>query len=98
MLQLYSNVIESYNCMHVHYLWLFGSQVIRVVTSIQTFSTIQTGREDTQSCDLNLSTEYEDTMHTYLGNLLNIMEHHLKLLSDSMSNRPMFSWMIIIGS
>ena len=25
------------------------------------------------SCDLNLSTEQEDTMHTYLGNLLNIL-------------------------
>ena len=29
------------------------------------------------SCDLNLSTEQEDTMRTYLGNLLNIlMERH----------------------
>ena len=33
------------------------------------------------SCDLNLSIEQEDTMCTYLGNLLNIlMERHLKLL------------------
>ena len=48
MLQLYSNVIESYNVMHVHYLWLFGSQVIRVVASFQTISTTQTGREDPQ--------------------------------------------------
>ena len=33
------------------------------------------------SCDLNLSIEQEDTMRTYLGNLLNIlMERHLKLL------------------
>ena len=31
------------------------------------------------SCDLNLSTVQEDTMRTYLGNLLNIlMERHLK--------------------
>ena len=88
MLQLYSNVIEGYNFMHVHYLCLFGSHVIHVVTSIQTISTIQTGREDPQcssdvlsSCDLNLSTEQEDSMRICLCNLLNIiMEHHLKLL------------------
>ena len=43
------------------------------------------------SCDLNLSTEQEDTMHTHLGNLLNIlMECHLKLLLDSMPSWPMF--------
>ena len=65
-----------------------GSHVIHVVTSIQTISTIQTGREGPEcssdvlsSCDLNLSTEQEDTMRIYLSNLLNIfMEHHLKLL------------------
>ena len=44
------------------------------------------------SCDLNLSTEQKDTMRTYLGNLLNIlMEHHLKLLYDSVPSRPMFT-------
>ena len=88
MLQLYSNVIEGYKFMHVHYLWLFGSHVIHEVTSIQTISTIQTGREAPQcssdvlsSCNLNLFTEHEDTMRIYLSNLLNIlMEHHLKLL------------------
>ena len=57
------------------------------MTSFQTISTIQTGRDDPQcssdaSCDLNLSTEQEDTMRTYLGNLLNIlMERHDGLLS-----------------
>ena len=41
------------------------------------------------SCDLNLSTEQEDT---YLGNLLNIlMERHLKLLYDSVPSQPMFT-------
>ena len=86
MLQLYSNIIESYNFLHVHHLWLFGSHVIRVVTSFKQSPPSKTGREDPQcshvfvKLNLNLSTEHEDTMHTYLGNLLNIiMEHHLKL-------------------
>ena len=39
MLQLYNNVIEGYNFMHVHNLWLFGNHVIHVVTSIQSIST-----------------------------------------------------------
>ena len=44
------------------------------------------------SCDLNLSTEQEDTMLTYLSNLLNIlMECHLKLLKDSVPSWPMFT-------
>ena len=44
------------------------------------------------SCNLNLSTEQEDTMRTFLGNLLNIlMERHLKLLYDSVPSRPMFT-------
>ena len=43
-------------------------------------------------CALNLSTEQEDTKRTYLGNLLNIiMERHLKLLNDGVSNRPIFT-------
>ena len=44
------------------------------------------------SCNLNLSIEQEDTMRTYLGNLLNIlMERYLKLLLDSVPSRPMFT-------
>ena len=44
------------------------------------------------SCDLNLSTEQEDTMCTYVGNLLNmLMERHLKLLEDSVPSLPMFT-------
>ena len=44
------------------------------------------------SCDSNLSTEQEDTIRTYLGNLLNIlMERLLKLLKDSVPSWPMFA-------